>query len=177
MSENKLQTKKLVFCACALALATVTAMLPLFEMPWGGSVTLMSMFLISLIGYWYGPAYGLMTGVAFGMLQFVIKPYFFTLPQMLTDYPLAFGSLGLSGFFCKRKYGLYVGYLTGICGRWFFSTLSGILFFAEYAWEGWNVTLYSIVYNGAYMWAEAALTLIIISLPVVKSTLERLRKL
>ena len=98
-NSRRITTKQLVFSSAAMALALVTSMVKLFEMPMGGSVTLLSMLFIVLIGYWYGPYAGLMTAIAYGLLQFVMEPIFYTIPQMLTDYPLAFGALGLSGCF------------------------------------------------------------------------------
>ena len=111
-------TRQLMFSAMAMALATVTSMIKLFDAPMGGSVTLCSMLFIVLIGYWYGPKVGILTGVAYGILQLVIDPYILSLPQMIVDYPLAFGALGMSGFFANSKNGLQKGYLLGILGRW-----------------------------------------------------------
>ena len=84
----------------------------------GGSVTLFSMLFICCIGYWYGLRTGLMTGVAYGLLQLISDPYIISLPQMITDYLLAFGALGLSGLFCNKKYGLIKGYIAGVLGRY-----------------------------------------------------------
>ncbi len=100
-----LTTKQLVYSAAAIALAVTGSMIKLYEMPMGGSVTMMSMFFIVLIAYWYGPYVGVMTAVAYGLVQFVTEPVFYTLPQMLLDYPLAFGALGLAGFFHRKRYG------------------------------------------------------------------------
>ena len=96
---RRITTRQLMFSAMAMALATVTSMIKLFDAPMGGSVTLCSMLFIVLIGYWYGLRAGVLTGVAYGILQLVIDPYILTLPQMLVDYPLAFGAMGLSGLF------------------------------------------------------------------------------
>lgn len=161
--QKKFNTKRLVFCAISIALAMVTSMIPLYSFPFGGSVTLFSMFFICFIGYLYGPSAGVCTGLAYGILQLVIKPYIYFPIQVIVDYPLAFGALGLSGFFWKSKYGLVKGYLVGILGRFFFSVLSGCLFFAEYAWEGWAVLPYSIVYNGAYIFTEAVITILLLA--------------
>ena len=49
--SRRYSTKQLVFSAVAMALATVTSIIKLFEMPLGGSVTLFSMLFIVLIGY------------------------------------------------------------------------------------------------------------------------------
>ena len=76
-------TRKLVFSAMGIALAMVTSYIKVWEMPMGGSVTLLSMLFICLIGYWFGPRYGLITGIAYGILQFVVDPYMVSLPQVL----------------------------------------------------------------------------------------------
>lgn len=109
-----LTTKQLVYSAVAIALAVVCSMIKLFEMPMGGSVTLLSMLFIVLIAYWYGPYVGIMTAVAYGLVQFVTEPIFYTIPQMLLDYPLAFGALGLAGFSIRK-----MGTSDWICSRRF----------------------------------------------------------
>lgn len=65
VSEKKrMGTKQLVFCAVTMALAFVTSYLKIFEMPWGGSVTLCSMLFIVLAANWYGPKTGVLVGLA-----------------------------------------------------------------------------------------------------------------
>lgn len=168
-------TKKLVFSAMGIALALVTSYLKLWDMPMGGSVTLLSMLFITLIGYWFGAKYGIVTGAAFGILQFIINPYMLSIPQVLLDYPIAFGALGLSGFFRNHRYGLPLGYIIGVLGRFIFSTLSGVIFFASYAPESMNPWIYSIVYQGSYLGTEAALTIMIILLPPVSKALKTVK--
>lgn len=164
-------TKKLVYSALGIALALVTSYIKLWEMPMGGSVTLLSMLFVCLIGYWFGLKYGLITGIAFGLLQFIIDPYMLSIPQVILDYPFAFGALGLSGLFCNKKFGLQIGYVIGVVGRFVCSTLSGVIFFADYAPEGMNPWVYSIAYQGSYLGVELVLTLIIISIPPVAKAL------
>ncbi len=168
--------KKLVFSAMGIALAMVTSYIKVWEMPMGGSVTLLSMLFISLIGYWFGARYGILTGAAFGILQFIIDPYMVSLPQVILDYPLAFGALGLSGFFSNRKYGLQIGYVAGVFGRFIFSTLSGVVFFAAYAPEGMNPWVYSSLYQGSYLGAEGIITLAVLSLPPMAKALDRIKR-
>ena len=79
-SEKKRSTaKQLVFCGMAIALAFLTSYLKVFEMPWGGSVTLCSMLFIVLVGNWYGPKTGILVGFAYGLLQFLQEPYVLSL--------------------------------------------------------------------------------------------------
>lgn len=167
--------KKLVFSAMGIALAAVTSYIKILEMPMGGSVTLLSMLFICLIGYWFGSKYGILTGVAYGILQFVMDPYMLSIPQVLFDYPFAFGALGLSGLFCNQKYGLQLGYITGVFGRFVFSLLSGVLFFASYAPDGMNPWIYSALYQGSYLGTEGMITLILISLPPVTKALNTVK--
>ncbi len=166
-----LTTKQLVYSAVAIALAVAGSMIKLYEMPMGGSVTMMSMFFIVLIAYWYGPYVGVMTAVAYGLVQFVTEPVFYTLPQMLLDYPLAFGALGLAGFFHRKRYGFQIGYIAGVCGRFVFSTLSGWIFFASYAPEGMHPLVYSVAYQASYLIPEVLVTLIVVSIPSVAKAL------
>lgn len=178
VKNKSFSVKQLVFSAIAIALAIVTSMIKLFEMPLGGSVTLLSMLFIVLIGYWYGPKAGLMTGFSYGLLQFVLEPVFYTIPQLIVDYPLAFGALGLSGFFYNKKYGLQIGYIVGILGRLLFSWLSGVIFFASYA-ASYNMSagVYSLLYNGSYIFTEGIITLVILSIPSVSKALNHIKKL
>lgn len=169
-------TKQLVYCGVAIALAMVCSMIKFANLPMGGSCTLCSMLFITLIGYWYGPAVGLTTGFAYGLIQFVMEPIFYTLPQMLIDYPLAFGALGLAGFFAGKKYGLQIGYLVGVIGRYIFAVISGVVFFGAYAPEGTPALIYSLGYNATYLVPEAIVTLILISIPAVSKALGQVKK-
>ena len=173
---TKLSTKQLTYSAVALALAVVCSMIKFANLPMGGSATLCSMLFIVLIGYWFGPFVGLTGACAYGLLQFIIEPYFYTLPQMLLDYVFAFGALGLSGFFSSKKHGLQIGYLIGVFGRYVFTVISGVVFFGAYAPEGTPAILYSLGYNATYIVPEAIVTLIIISIPAVAKALGIVKK-
>ena len=106
-STRKMTTQQLVTCAVALALAYVTSYIKLFKLPFGGSVTLFSMLFIVLIGYWYGAKIGILTGLVYGIFQFLQEPYVLSLFQVCCDYILAFGAMGIAGFFSKsKKHGL-----------------------------------------------------------------------
>lgn len=170
-SFKVMATKQLVFSAVAMALAIVTAEIKFTRLPMGGSITLLSMLFIVLIGYWYGLKAGLMTGFAYGLLQFILDPIFYSPIQLLIDYPLAFGALGLSGFFSEKKYGLLKGYILGVFGRYVFAFISGVVFFGHYAPEGTPAPLYSLEYNATYIVPEAIATLIILGIPAVSKAM------
>lgn len=174
---GRLTVKQLVFCAMAIALGTVLSNIKLFSFPWGGSVTLLSMLVICLPGYFFGLGAGLLAGVAYGVLQLLIDPYVLYPMQLVVDYLLAFGALGLSGLFFRSKNGLVKGYIAAVFGRYLFAVISGWIFFGAYAWEGWAPLPYSLAYNAIYIFAEAAVTVIILLLPPVKKALGNVKKM
>ena len=107
---------------------------------------------------------------------FINRPIFYTIPQMLLDYPLAFGALGLAGFFAGKKHGLQIGYVVGVLGRYVFHVISGVVFFGAYAPEGTPAIIYSLGYQATYIVPEAIATLIVISLPPVAKALAQIKK-
>lgn len=146
-------------------------------MPTGGSITLLSMFVIALPGILFGLVPGIVTAVAYGILQLIIDPYVLYPMQLVVDYILAFGALGLSGLFYGKKGAVIKGYIAAVIGRYIFSVISGWIFFGAYAWEGWNPLPYSLAYNAAYIFAEAALTVIILAIPPVNKAVWQVIKL
>ena len=175
--STKLSIKQLTFCAMALALGTILSNVKLFHFPTGGSITLLSMLVICLPGYWFGLGVGIMAGVAYGLLQLLFDPYVLYPTQLIVDYLLAFGALGLSGLFASQniKNGLVKGYVAGVLGRFVFAVISGWIFFGSYAWEGWGALPYSIVYNAIYIFSEAAITIVLLLLPPVKKVMGQIK--
>lgn len=181
MSKKKITTKQIVFAAMAIALATVVAtVIKLPSLPNGGSVTLFSMLLVTLVGYWYGPVVGIAAAVGFGILQFITGPYVVHPIQVVIDYPLAFGALGVSGFFRGQKNGLLKGYVAGVFGRFFFASLSGVIFYTVYVdsfAENMVAIWASLVYNMSYILPEAVITILLISVPSVKNALAKIKEM
>lgn len=167
------KTRALTISGLLITLAFVLNQITILKMPQGGSVTLCSMLMIVLISYLFGPRQGLLAGFAFGILNFIFNPYAISIQQVLLDYPLAFGALGLGGIIGKQR-NLNLNYIIGVFGRFICSFISGVIFFGMYAPEGFNSITWSIIYNGSYLGAEAILTIIVINLAPVKKTIERL---
>lgn len=176
-NEVSSNVKVLVFSAIALSLAFVLDKFAVFNMPFGGEVTLFSMFFVAIIGYWFGPVQGVIAGVTFGFLKLVDGGYVVHPAQLILDYPLAYGMLGLSGLFKNKKNGLYIGFVVGCFGRYVCSFFSGAIFFGSYAWEGWGAFSYSAVYNMMYIGPEIILTLLVLSIPQVRMALDQVRKI
>ena len=163
MNETKLKfsTKIIAETVMFVALATVLSYLKLFSLPQGGSVTAASMVPILWLALRRGPKVGLFAATVYGLVQFALGPYIYHPAQVLLDYPIAFGLLGLAGFFQKRP---FIGVSLGIIGRFVAHFLSGIIFFSSYAPEGMHPAVYSAVYNGGYLLVELVITIYVIYL-------------
>lgn len=172
--KQAMSTKQLAFSSICMALAFALSNVKLFSAPMGGSITLMSTFFITIVGSMYGTYVGVITGAAYGLLQLIVNPWLVHPIQILVDYPLAFGALGLSGLFAKSKYGVMKGYLAGIAGRLVFAVISGVVFFAEYA-QGQNVFWYSFTYNISYIGIEGIITIAVLALPAVKQGIMQIK--
>jgi thiamine transporter len=167
--EKKTDVRALTISALMIALATVLGQIKVFSMPQGGSVTLFSILPIVVCGYLLGTRRGVMAGFCVGLINLIFGPYVIHPVQLLLDYPVAFGALGLSGLTSNMKNGLTKGYILGIIGRYICAVLSGVIFFGEYAPEGFNAWTWSLWYNLTYLAAEGIITLIVINIPAVKN--------
>lgn len=178
--KGKMTTKQLVFCAVGVALAFVTSYIKLYELPWGGSVTLCSMLFIVLVANWYGVGTGILVGLVYGILQFLQGPYVLSFFQVGCDYIFAFAALGVAGFFAKQNHGLLKGYIAAVICRGLFHTIGGYLYWMEYMPESFPASLkavYPIVYNYSYLLIEGIITVIIISIPAVSKALQQVKKM
>ncbi len=168
MSRQSLQ--RLVETAVALALVAVLSRIKIYTLPQGGSVTAASMVPVFYIALRWGGWWGILTGILASGLVYLNEPFFVHPVQVLLDYPIAFGALGLAGFFVRRP---LIGILVGGAARFAAHFLSGIVFFASYAPAGTSPVVYSLLYNGSYMAIEVAVSLILT--PIVLRSMQRVR--
>src|SRR5829696_1232077 len=134
--------RALTEAALAVALAFVLGLIRVWKMPFGGSISLEMVPLILL---------------ALAIDPFVVHPV-----QVLLDYPLAFGVLGLAGFFRPPVRGAILGTVVAVLARFLCHFLSGVVFFASYAPEGWNPFVYSAAYNLAYLVPSLIIALVVV---------------
>ncbi len=163
MSGNgvKTNTRELAEISITVALSVVLNYIKIYQLPWGGSITLGSMVPIMLLAYRRGPKVGIMAGVVFGLVQMALEGYIYYPVQIILDYPLAFACLGLAGLFKKQP---LIGVAVALTGRFLSHFVSGVVFFAEYAPVEMGPYVYSAVYNGSYILGEIVISGIIIYL-------------
>lgn len=169
------KTIKLVEGAVMVALALVLSFIKVFKLPWGGSITLLSMLPIVIYSIRNGLKWGMLVSVVYALLQMFIDlgevvSWGLTatalIGTLLLDYVLAFSVLGLAGIFRNKGIaGGIAGIAVAVFLRYAFHVVSGSVIFhsAGAIWEGFsteNSWIYSLLYNGAYMLPEMVFTLI-----------------
>ncbi len=153
------QLRRLTETGLALALLAVLNLIPpIVKMPQGGSVTAGSMVPIFFVALRWGGFWGMLTGAMGGLINYGIDPQYYHPVQWLLDYPVAFGALGVAGFFRRSP---AVGIIIGAAMRFAAHVLSGVVFFASFAPKGMSPLLYSIIYNGSFMLPEVVISVVL----------------
>jgi len=170
--EVRILAELSVFVALAAVLHFLSReFLPWFRLPQGGSITIGSMVPLLWFAMRRGVRWGVEAGIVFGLVDLALPgSYFISNPfEILLDYPMAFGALGLAGAFKKQP---ILAVSVGFAGRFVFHFISGAVFFYMYAWPGWNPVLYSLAYNATYLVPELVISVIIIYLIALKRLLD-----
>jgi thiamine transporter len=147
--------KVLAETAVFVALATALSLIVVYTLPQGGSITAASMVPILWLALRRGPKVGIAAGVLYGFIQLGLLPYVINPVQLLLDYPLAFGVLGVAGLF--QKYPV-AGATVGISGRFVMHFVAGVVYWAPIEAPTLNPFVYSAVYNGSYILPELVIS-------------------
>ena len=135
----------MAFVAVSAALSYVKV----FSLPQGGSVTAGSMVPVIWFSLRRGPKIGIFACVLYGLVQLMVEPFVYNPVQVLLDYPIAFGALGLAGFFQKRP---FLGRRTPIAIDRLFAILFCVISFALFWYE---LTLFRLSETLFFAWIFA----------------------
>lgn len=171
MKKKKMSIRLITEGGIMIALSALLSNIIIYQAPNGGSVSAGSMVPLLLFAIRWGTLPGIFVGSLYGILDFLLKPYFYHPVQFLLDYPVAFALLGLAGigyiYSNKEKTNqntmIIMGVALGILGRLMSHVLSGVVFFSEYA-GAQNPWIYSIVYNATYLIPEFFISIVILLL-------------
>ncbi len=149
-----MKTKKIVTTAMLLAFALILSLIQVLKLPFGGSITAVSMLPVILIGYMYGVKWGLFSALIYSILQLfagfgTVSAFFMpgdsqmvfghAILVCLFDYVLAYTALGFGGIF-KNKFKsriaeICLGGIVAMLLRYIMHIISGAIFFG--AWAEW----------------------------------------
>lgn len=161
MDQSK--TRMIAEAGVAIAIAQVLSFITLFHMPQGGSIKAASLVPLMIFAYRWGGTRGIWAGVVYGVLHFLLgfKSSIHYL-SIILDYLVAYGAIGVCGYFKDNITGLVSGSIVAIVLRWFASVTSGAVVFASYAPQGQNPWIYSMIYNASYMVPDGILNIIVL---------------
>ncbi len=186
---KKAKTLPYIEGALVIAMGIVLSMIRIYKLPWGGSITLLSMLPLVVYSNRYGLKKGiavaflfslfqLFQGISDGLFAWGLKPVMLV-GCILLDYILAFTAIGLSGIFRKKGLkGWIAGTILALMLRFACHFASGVVIFHSVGklWDGFstnNTFLYSFLYNGSYMLPEIIFTCIgaisILKVPAIQN--------
>lgn len=172
-------TKSLTYAAICIAASFALSYVKFFSLPQGGSVTFASLLPLALYSYMFGTRKGVLAGIVYGLLQFIQSPQPYQMMQILLDYPIAFGAIGLAGIGRKMKFlhgnvfaEFTVGTTIAVLFRYVSHVVSG--YFVFYTWAGdQNPLAYSLAYNSFTM-VDLAIVLAVGVLALASKSLRRM---
>lgn len=149
-----MKTKKLVTTAMLMAFALILSLIQIFQLPFGGSITLVSMLPMAFVGYMYGTKWGVFAAFIYSVLQLItgmgtVSAFFLPGDSQMAlgnavcicviDYILAYTSLGFGGIFKNklksRTAEICFGSIVALMLRYIMHIISGAIFFG--AWAEW----------------------------------------
>lgn len=164
------KTKMLIEGGVMIALAVILNQIKLFQMPNGGSITLGGYVPIFIYALRWGGIPGIICGALYGVLDGILNPFFFHPVQVLLDYPIAYGALGLAGFGnnggldhkLELKNILMIVFASFM--RFAFAVVSGVVFFASSLPQNVNPWIASAGYNGPYVTVNTIVAILLLFL-------------
>ena len=162
MTKTHKSLRALTVGAIFIALAEILSFLPLYKLPWGGSIDFaMLPILLFCVRWGFGP--GMITATAHAILQTLFEGGIaIGWQSIIGDFLVAYMVLGLAGLF-RGKW--CIATVVACSARFLVHYVVGATIWAEYMPEnffGMTMTtpwLYSALYNGAYMLPDMVLCL------------------
>lgn len=149
------KTKRITTTGVLIALSAILALIKIFDLPYGGSITLAGMVPIIILGYKYGIKWGLFSGFVYSIIEAILgattsqafagmydpenaaMSIFNIVLMAFLDYIVAFTVLGLSGMFRNKVKNDIVAITLGgtvvVLLRLLAHFLSGFILWGSYA--------------------------------------------
>lgn len=163
--KNGYDSKSIAYAAVCIAASFALSYIKFFQMPQGGSVTLVSLLPLMIYSYMFGVKKGVAAGAVYGILQAVQDPFIIHPAQFFLDYPIAFAAAGLAGVFARFKQldklpqvQFALGAVAATVLRFASHVLAGVFAFSEYSTLD-NVWAYSMAYN-SFVFVDIAITVV-----------------
>lgn len=200
MKRNNSAVRILCESAIMVALATVLSLIKVYEAPYGGSVTLISMAPIIVLSLRRGVRVGLAGGFVYSVIQLLlglenvgwVPDAMGIFLCIILDYIIPFTLLGLAGMFRKVQFtknkttniiiAAILGTIVVCLLRYFCHILSGVVvwYALDLEWYAddpdhivnrFGAWAFSAIYNGSFMLPESLIT--VVATPLIDVALDK----
>lgn len=166
----KLNIKNMVLCGLVCALTVLLSCIYI-TLPTGGSFTLGSCVPIIIMALIIDYRLAIVSGWVSGILCLILVPVWQPVhwAQIFVEHLVCFSCLGYAGVFgIKSRWRVLAGTVVALLIKLAGHIMSGVVFFATNAWDGWGSWAYSVAYNGSLWAPELIITLVIVAVLPLK---------
>ena len=168
----QLNARSLSYGAICGALTMILACIYL-PLPTGASISLCSWLPLMVLAICYDHRLAMVSGLLCGMAAPFFLPGWSLVhwAQYFLEYMTIFSCMGCAGLFGKTRGKIVLGAILAISLRFWAQVLSGVIFFGQYAWEGFGAWSYSLLFHLSGKIPEGILTIaILMALPMDRLT-------
>lgn len=160
----KLEAKSIARIGIVSAITIVLYMIKLVPFPQGGGCSLLSILPIMILSILFGMEEGILCAIVVASIKIIIQPPYYPL-QLPLDYYGAMMAVAFTPLFgVDTKSKIIKGAIVASLVSTFFSVFSGTIFFGQFAPEGMNPFIYSLMYNFLGYGVEVSLSIVALSL-------------
>ncbi len=163
----------MVNSAMTVAISTLIGFMPVFRLPFGGSVTIGKLIPVVFFSFNYGCKAGMFVGLTCGIIKMIlmfhvppVKTFSVFAIVVLSDYLIPYVLTGaVTGVLSKRmnnkKSAIIVSLIFSNILRFICLFISGVVVWNQYIPNQYNIWIYSLIYNLIYIVPETLISLIV----------------
>lgn len=145
----KFSTRDISLCAVVVAMTLILQSIR-FPLPTGATICLCSPVPLMLLAIVRDYRLSIISGWLCGLLALLLIPGWQLVHwgQFFVEHMICFSCLGYTGIFgTDKRWKIVCGMVLASCLKIAAHLLSGVVFFAQNAWDGWGAWGYSWAYN------------------------------
>lgn len=174
----RVRTRDLAISGIMIAMTLILDSIRI-PLPTGASLPLCSLVPLMLLAILWSPKLAILSGWVCGVAALVLIPVWQPMhwAQVFAEHLVCFSCLGFAGCFgSDKRWKILCGILVASGFKILGHTISGVLFYSQNAWGGWDAWAYSAVYNltqGIPLCALCGVVVLVLPLQRLKRQLEK----
>ncbi len=159
----RLDARPLCYGAITSAMTMILSCIYL-PLPTGASISLGSWLPLMVLALCYDERLSMVSGLLCGMAAPFVLPGWSLVhwAQYFLEYMTIFSCMGCAGLFGRTRGKMVLGAMLAISLRFWAQVLSGVIFFGQYAWEGFGAWGYSLLFHLSGKVPEGLITILVL---------------